>query len=83
MVIDGRQEGPHSVADAAILCCCQMASVFVPGKYAIVTGDAVTGDTGMVKGTREKARGLVTVTAITIGWHMIGVFTLGDYTVVT
>ncbi len=36
-----------------------------------MAGATVIHDTYMIKGGRDKTRGLVAVTAITVGWHMV------------
>ena len=45
--------------------------VFARGKHAIVTGLAVTCDTGMVKRSRYKARGLMTVNTVVVSGYVI------------
>ena len=49
-----------------------------------MTGSTVINDTNMIKGRRYKARGLVAVAAITVGWHMVRWrhFSSGGYTIV-
>ena len=48
-----------------------------------MTRRAVIHDVDMIKGPRYKARGLVTDTAIIIGWHMGATFSSGDISIVT
>ena len=49
-----------------------------------MTGSTVIHDTSMIEGRRYKARGLVAVAAIIVGWHMVGWrhFPSGCYTIV-
>ena len=59
------------MTDATILVCWYMAGSFTYGILAIMTGATVIHDANMIKGCRPKAGGLVAVTAITGGWHMV------------
>ena len=62
-----------------------MAVCFTYGVHAIMTGAAVIHDANMIKGCWSKASGLVAVTAITGGWHMVRWrgFSSGRCTIVT
>jgi hypothetical protein len=62
---------PGGMADTAILACWYMVAWFTCGECTIMAGATVIHDASMIKGRRDKACGLVAVTAITVGWHMV------------
>ena len=71
MIEASSDEASGRMTDATILVRCYMAACFTYGVLAIMTGATVVYDANMVKGSRYKTRGLVAVTAITGGGHMV------------
>ena len=56
---------------------------FTYSQYTVMTGLAVVHDPDMIKRCRHEARGLMTVSTITVGRHMVVGFTGGGITIVT
>jgi hypothetical protein len=56
---------------------------FTGGQYSVMTGLAVIHDANVIKRRRNKARSLMALNAVTIGWHMIDGFSCGGITIVT
>ena len=84
MIESSADEASGCMTDAAVLVSCYMAACFTYGVLAIMTGATVVHDANMIKGPGYKSRGLVAVTAITGGRHMVRwrCFSSGSCTIV-
>ena len=71
MIKHRTDESTGVMTHAAIFIAYNMTGWFACGETRTMTRDAVIHDANMIKRCRYKARGLVAVTAITVGWHMI------------
>ncbi len=84
MIESRSDEATRGVADRTILICWYVATCLTDSERTIVTGTTIIHDTNMIKSSRHKTCGLMTIAAVTVGWHMIWWrrFSSGSYTIV-
>ena len=83
MIKGSRQEAPGGMTQATVALGCEMATWLTFGKDMVVAGLTVIHDTYVIECRRDKAGGLVTVTAILTGRDMIREFACGNTAIMT